>query len=134
MKNDLWARWLEHFKKHEKPEVVLMFPGSAELTRIVVAWTGVSVARKKRPSACRDVEEDATWNWLWENVEYSKDEFPRRIPGATRATEQRFAALIANRVLYPDGTMNSFVEKYLKERVLTLFRVRRPARCKVPPT
>ena len=29
--------------------------------------------------------------------------------------------LIGNRVLYPDGTVNSFVQRYLRDRVLKLF-------------
>jgi hypothetical protein len=41
---------------------------------------------------------------------------------------RKFEALVANRVLYPDGTVNSFVQKYLQDRVLTLFKIRRPMR------
>ncbi|MHC4982122.1 MAG: hypothetical protein ACYTF6_03005 [Planctomycetota bacterium] len=29
--------------------------------------------------------------------------------------------LIGNRILYPDGTVNSFVRRYLREKVLNLF-------------
>jgi len=35
--------------------------------------------------------------------------------------EKRIKPLIANRILYPDGTVNSFVQRYLREQVLKLF-------------
>ena len=44
-----------------------------------------------------------------------------RIPNAKAGTQTNLEALIANRVLYPDGTANGFVERYLKERVVKLF-------------
>ena len=35
--------------------------------------------------------------------------------------ERKLKPLVGNRVLYPDGTVNSFVQRYLRERVLKLF-------------
>ena len=35
--------------------------------------------------------------------------------------EHKLKPLVGNRVLYPDGTVNSFVQRYLRERVLKLF-------------
>jgi hypothetical protein len=32
--------------------------------------------------------------------------------------------LIGNRIIYPDGTVNSFVERYLRERVVKLFEAK----------
>ncbi|HJX36106.1 MAG TPA: hypothetical protein VJ280_04010 [Dehalococcoidales bacterium] len=29
--------------------------------------------------------------------------------------------LIGNRILYPDGTVNSYVQRYLREKVINLF-------------
>jgi hypothetical protein len=47
-----------------------------------------------------------------------------------RLVERKLKPLIGNRVLYPDGTVNSFVQRYLRERVLKLFdaRPRKPAK------
>jgi hypothetical protein len=38
--------------------------------------------------------------------------------------------LIGNRILYPDGTVNSFVQRYLREQVLKFFdtKLKRPAK------
>lgn len=32
--------------------------------------------------------------------------------------------LTGNRVLYPDGTVNSFVQRYLRQQVLKLFQTK----------
>lgn len=130
MKKDKWADWLADLKRHEKPEAVLMLAGSAELMRIAVAWSGTPVVRKKRLSTCR---EDDIWRWLWDNANYSREEFLRRLPVTPERANRMFESLVANRVLYPDGTVNSFVQKYLQERVLSLFKFHRPARssCRV---
>jgi len=127
MRKNLWSARLTEFKQREKPETVLMVAGSADLMRIAVAWPGTLVVKKRRVLPCRCDEPESMWRWLWDSVAFSKEEFFGRVPGATEKTEQKFAALVANRVLYPDGTLNSFVEKYLQERVLTLFKIQRSA-------
>jgi hypothetical protein len=47
-----------------------------------------------------------------------------------RLVERKLKPLVGNRVLYPDGTVNSFVQRYLRERVLKLFdtKPRKPAK------
>jgi hypothetical protein len=132
MKRNLWSERLEQVKQQERPEAVLLVAGSTELTRIAVAWSGTHVVRAKRLTTCRRDDEEGVWRWLWNNAEYSKAEFLSRIPVSGKNTEQKFSALIANRVLYPDGSVNSFVERYLREKVLGLFRVAHAARKKMP--
>jgi len=47
-----------------------------------------------------------------------------------RLVERKLKPLVGNRVLYPDGTVNSYVQRYLRERVLRLFdaKPRKPAK------
>lgn len=123
MGKNLWQETLKGFKEREKPEAVLMVAGNAELTRIAVAWSNLHVKRKSRLTPFEGDTEEEKWHWLWDNCEFSREELMRRIPGASKTTEQKFTALVANRVLYPDGTLNTFVKKYLGERVLTAFRI-----------
>lgn len=124
-KQDVWQVKLEAFKRQEQPETLLMLAGSVELTRIALAWTGMHVVRKTTLKSCSTNDEESVWRWLWDNIEYSQDELLSRIPGYTVRTARNFKALVANRVLYPDGTVNSFVSKYMKEKVLSLFGIRR---------
>lgn len=120
-KQDLYTERLLRFKENEKPEAVLMVADSPHLVKIVVAWTSMPVCRKRQLRPLTDTIEDGIWNWLWENTEYSHDELIKRIPAADATTPRKIEALIANRVLYPDGTANGFVEKFMREQVLRHF-------------
>jgi len=121
MRKDLWSLALDQVKKQEKPEAVLVIAGSTELTRVVVAWIGVKISRRKRLTKRTTGNEEAVWLWLWENTSFSQDWLYSRVPGCRKKAEQNFAVLVANRILYPDGSVNAFVARYLRERVLSLF-------------
>ncbi|HEX2972437.1 MAG TPA: hypothetical protein VHP11_08890 [Tepidisphaeraceae bacterium] len=120
-KLDPYAERLLRFRESEKPEFVLMVADSPHLVKIVVAWTSMPVCRKRQLRPLKGITEEAIWNWLWENTEYSQDELLKRIPAADTTTTRKIDALIANRVLYPDGKANSFVEKFMREQVLRHF-------------
>jgi len=121
MRKNAWQEKLNVFKEDERPEAVLMVAGQGELMRIAVAWMNAEVTRTKRLTRRRGDSESDVWRWLWENARYDRAELLARIPNATSRTEKNLDALIANRALYPDGTVNSFVGRYLKERVVKLF-------------
>lgn len=126
MKRDKWALRLAALRQHEQPEAVLMAAGSTDLTRIAAAWSGTPVGRKRRLSACTEDDMEYLWQWLWDNANFSREQFLRRLPMSAQRADRMFESLVANRVLYPDGTVNSFVQRYLQQRVLNLFRVSRP--------
>ncbi len=118
------GKWDEHLGRSKEsvgPEVVLMVAGHAELMRIALAWKQTEVARARRLTQFRGCSESDVWSWLWENARYDRASLLARIPNATAKTERNLDALIASRVLYPDGTISPFVERYLKECVVKLF-------------
>lgn len=125
MQQNAWIERLNHFKENERPEAVLLVAGSSPLTRIAIAWTNTRVARARRLSRCSGTSDDEIWKWLWENTRYSREELLARIPSSDSNTERSVDTLIANRVLHPDGTLNSFVERYLREKVLRIFGVKK---------
>lgn len=67
--------------------------------------------------------ENEVWEWLWQNARYSTTELIEKIgvPFSTPGLENKMKPLIGNRILYPDGTINSFVQRYLRDQVLKLF-------------
>ena len=125
-KNNMYVKRLGLFKENEKPEAVLMVADSPHLVKIVVAWTNMPVHRRRHLSQLQDSSDEAAWTWLWQNTDYSHAELVKRIPAADATTNRKIEALIANRVLYPDGTANGFVEKYLREQVLRHFGRKHP--------
>jgi hypothetical protein len=123
MKRNKWAKHLGEFKEKEEAESVLFVAGNAQLTRIVVGWTNTRVSRATRLSKYVGSNDEAMWEWLWKNARYSLDELVVKSGVDRKALESKLATLIANRVLYPDGTVNAFVQRYLRSKVLKLLNV-----------
>jgi hypothetical protein len=130
MRNDLFTERLRRFKENENPEVVLLVADDPELTKIVVAWTSLDVRPAEKPSQSPGESEHEIWDWLWANTAYSLADLAERSGLTVPLIERKLKPLLGNRVLYPDGTVNSFVQRYLRERVLKLFdtKPRKPAK------
>jgi len=132
MKEDLYDQKLAWFRQNERPETVLLVADNPERIKIVVAWTSLEVRRVDELTELGSESESEVWEWLWKNARYSKAELVDRIgiPFSESGLESKMKPLIGNRILYPDGTINSFVQRYLRERVLKLFdaKPKRPPR------
>lgn len=130
MGNDLFTERLRRFKENENPEVVLLVADDPEFTKIVVAWTSLDVRPAEKPSQSPGESEHEIWDWLWANTGYSLADLAERSGLTVPLIERKLKLLVGNRVLYPDGTVNSFVQRYLRERVLKLFdtKQRKPAK------
>jgi hypothetical protein len=127
---DPYAEKLAHFKENEKPEVVLLIADDIDLIKIVVAWTNTTVTRAEKLSLLRGDSDSEVWEWLWKNAVYSREELAAKSALTEYGFDKKMRPLIGNRVLYPDGTVNSFVQRYLRDRVLKLFEAKpkRPAK------
>lgn len=132
MSDDLYAEKLAHFKENEKPEVVLLIADEPELIKVIVAWTNTAVTRAEKLSPLHGDSESEVWEWLWKNATYSREELAAKSALTEYGFDKKMAPLIGNRVLYPDGTVNSYVQRYLRDRVLKLFEAKpkpkRPAK------
>ena len=121
MSDDTFAEKLEWFKQNEKPEVVLLIADNSQLIQIAVAWTNTTVKRTESPGKPGDISEGEMWDWLWEHTQYSREELLQKSSLSEYGFDHRMRTLIGNRVLYPDGTVNSYVQRHLREKVLKLF-------------
>ena len=124
--NDLFNEKLSYFKQNEKPETVLLVSNDFDRIRIIIAWTNMQIRRVEKLTELKSESENDVWEWLWENVDYSKEMLVAKV-GTTlsvSALEIRLKPLIGNRILYPDGTVNSFVQRYLREQVVKLFETK----------
>ena len=105
---------------------MLVVADNSERIKIVIAWTNLEVRRVEKMTLPKGESESEVWEWLWKNTTYSRAELIDKIgisfsgPGL----ESKMRPLIGNRILYPDGTINSFVQRYLREQVLRLFETR----------
>lgn len=129
---DLYFEKLAWFKQNERPEVVLLVADNPELIKIIVAWANLEVQRAEKLMELRGESESEVWEWLWKNTRYSQAELIDKIgiSFSESGLESKMRPLTGNRILYPDGTINSFVQRYLREQVLKLFETKpkRPAK------
>jgi hypothetical protein len=117
MTEDLYTEKLNRFKQNERPEVVLLLAENPDLVKIVVAWTSLDTKHVDKLVEHPGDSEEEAWKWLWENTIYSLKELREKIgiSFSEMALENKMKPLIGNRIIYPDGTVNSFVERYLRE-------------------
>ena len=120
MSRSAYEEELKRFRQSERPEAVLLLANDKEYINMVVAWTSTSVKRKRRVGKRRTASQADTWEWLWENVQFSREELMSKSQVPPKRFEPKLNALIANRVLYPDGSVNSFVRRFLTQKVLKL--------------
>jgi hypothetical protein len=114
---------LRQFKETEQPEAVLLVASHKEYVNIASAWMHLSVRRRRRLTKSVGESEEEKWGWLWDNVQFSDDTLRQESGVRLKRFQDRLDTLIANRMLYPDGSVNSFVRRYLREKVLKLLGV-----------
>ena len=126
MNKELYAEKLSWFKHNEKPEAVLLVADNPERIRLVIAWTNVSVNPAGNMTELKGESENEIWEWLWENTLFSKKELSAKIGISLSefSLQIKIMPLIGNRVIYPDGTINLYVQRYLREQVVKLFEVK----------
>ncbi len=123
---------LEGFRRRESPDVVLIVEGDLRLARLVVSWRNLDVLRRAILPALPDrVSDGAAWSWLWEGVEFSREALGVASGLPLEELDRHLGVLIGNRIIYPDGTANSFVERYVRERAEALLAPETRRRAKV---
>lgn len=102
---------LEGFRDDEKQACVLHLSNKRSLL-MTIAWETVDrvtvLSRKKPPASKKD-----RWVWLWSQVSFSIEDWARAAAIALPRAKAIAHSLIANRVIYPDGTINDFASAYL---------------------
>jgi hypothetical protein len=125
MTEDFYSEKLSGFKQNEKPEVVLLVADNPERIKLVIAWTNLNVGRVEKLTELKSETENELWEWLWVNTSYSRAELKETSGiGSEIALEGKMKPLIGNRVIYPDGTVNSYIQRYLREQVVKLFEAK----------
>ncbi len=126
MSENLFTEKLAWFKQNEKPETVLVIADNHELIKIIVTWSNLEVKPADNLPNLTGNSENEVWEWLWKNSRFSLTELKAKtgISYSESVLEQKMKPLIGNRILYPDGTVNSFVQRYLRGEVAKLFEAK----------
>ena len=118
---ETWNERLDWFKENEKPEVVLVIADDPAKYKILIAWTNTTVHQVETPGEPSGDHIADWWRWLWDGVTFDGEELRAKSAASNLSFDKQLQFLIGNRLIYPDGTMNSFVQRYLRDKVLKLF-------------
>ena len=119
------------FREEEEPEPVLLLADRIVLAQLAAAWPRISVHRDpvREPAPSNPT---ASWEWLWNQVTYSSAALAAMSGLSEESVKRQMPTLIANRLVYPDGSLHSFARRLLRDRVLRLFETKSASR--VGPT
>lgn len=127
---NLFDTILSDFKAKETPEAILSVSDDQDLIRIALAWPKILIEQMDDPPQVSEHWGDVLrWNWLWQCITYRKHDLERAV-GAIFELDKKVNMLIANRILYPDGEVHSYVLRYLRDRVVRLFDAKPRSRSK----
>jgi hypothetical protein len=130
---DIFTEKLSWFKQNEKPETVLLVADNPDRIKLVIAWTNCLIKRLENITELNGQSENEIWEWLWDNIDYSKSELKEKSDITSEIVlENRMKPLVGNRIVYPDGTISSYVQRYLRDRVVKLFEVKPKKPAKKP--
>jgi hypothetical protein len=126
MFESLFTEKLAWFKQNEKPEAVLIIADRPELIKIVIAWSNLEKNHAVELTEIIGESENLIWEWLWKNTEFSLAELKEKagVYYSRSVLEQKIKLLTGNRAIYPDGTVNSFIQRYLQDQVVKLFETK----------
>jgi hypothetical protein len=127
MTEELYIETLNWFKQNEKPEVVLFLKDNPDLVRLIIAWTSLDLKPLKKLRGTPGESESKSWGWLWINTTFNLKDLKEKVGTSLseNALANKIKPLVGNKVIYPDGSLNSFIERYLREQVVQLFERKR---------
>lgn len=108
---------LKKFKEGETADSIVPLVEDVDLRNGVVAWKSV-IVRNKGMAECEENSEAAQWEWLWKQVDFDLDNFSTVAGVAKQKVTPLFMRMKGLRLIYPDGTVNSYAMKYLQSIIL----------------
>lgn len=123
---DLFENVIADFKASESPESVLVVGDDKDRIKLVLAWPNVPINRSEvLPKFDERWGMIDKWQWLWQCVRYRKWDLENAV-GTLHNLDKLLTVLISNRIIYPNGTVHSYVTRYLRDRVIKLFDAKPP--------
>jgi hypothetical protein len=85
----------------------------ADARRVAVAWEGMPVKWRAPPWAAKSDGGNADWDRLWKSLDLSLRELGTRAGLPLAPTVRVFEMLRANRLVFPDGTLDAAAARLL---------------------
>lgn len=106
------AKLLEPFRSKENPAQLATVIDSPDAIRVIAAWTATRRAWKKAKGKPPKTLE-LLWSWLWRGVAFDRDTLAETSRLASDQAHYVLRALVAARIVYPDGTITQYAEELI---------------------
>ena len=115
-----FSELLEKFKASEEVECLVQLLDDQALRRAVGAWqaTIVTFPADGQGDDCPELESKRQWEWLWKQIKYDQKMFGTIANIKEHEISNMMVRLVGLRLVYPDGTINSFAKKYLQSLIV----------------
>ena len=111
---------IDQAKEQEHPDVVLLISDNSEAHRMLVSWKNLpknTTGEKKKPVSLSE---------LWNNLDIDINQWASIARVHTGLARDISKMLIVNNLIYPDGTLNQFVQKFLNSLVIARISKAKP--------
>lgn len=108
---------LSEFKRNEVPEATYPLLEDRGLCNALVSWKSVPIEYKS-PGECEETTDQKKWEWLWRKTKTDQNAFAVISGLKPQDAGRMLARLIGLRLIYPDGTINSFAKQFLSSEIV----------------
>lgn len=109
---------LRLFRGQEEARMEVIHPllGDPILRNLVVAWS-LTPVEFTEPEQDPPTEEARRWEWLWNGTRFDKEALAAVLQIEVIRLDPMLQRAIAFRLIYPDGTANSYAIKFIRTEV-----------------
>lgn len=119
--NQALASHLQIFKQSESSAQLATVVDSPEAIKVIQAWTATRKTWKKSAGKAPATTE-LLWAWLWRGVKFDREALAEQARIAVDQSHYVLRALVAAKLVYPDGTIteaaSKLVDAYVGKRMI----------------
>ena len=116
-----YQQTLAAVKSDEQLEVVLSVMDDPVAAKVLVAWTNARTRPRRQQTRLLAGDASAKWDWLWRNTRYSLTQLACQSDLPVSEVRRKMQKLVGIRAVYPDGTLNQYVRRFLRKTVVDIF-------------
>ena len=111
---------IEQANENEHPDVVLLISDNPDAHRMLVSWKNLPKNNHD------DKQKPVNLEYVWRNIDFDIEQWASIARVHTGLAKDISKMLIANNLIYPDGTLNQFVQKFLNSLVIARISKAKP--------
>ncbi len=118
MNDDRWNELLAELKKAAMIQDVLPIVSDPAAQKLLLAWPRTCLRYEEPPGAPPE-DENGQWRWLWLGVAWDENELAAISALQPFVLRIKLDQMKGNRLIFPDGSVSQYAERYLKATAAT---------------